>query len=716
MPGIESGTIRVDTVPSHERIHPYDEHIGLQTRLLVSGQALNPDKKDLHPVTEDVLGDYLDEYHSNPLIVASTQERTDYWKDKEGNDYEKQKAKWVKDLVGIFQTSKDFFKNSEQGKRWSDLYSRLGIDTQNATASAMETLYSKYFVEGKQSNIRQFIANTVEVYKKADGTIDYDKLKQNLDGIEWISNIFGATSSEIVAQLVDAEVKLQTQAKTIVTKANEEQTVGKDKVLRLNNLNDTEKRLLKFLWRGGLVETAPPDTEYPPEDPFRRPDITPRKREDLINRYKIELHRTDRGKNGNGQPVKEFPDYLNVSNLTDPKEIAKALKRQDPIRYGRSDEARLEQIIKQEKTIFQEQMNRIGLTPQYLENLIMQNLTDYEKFLEKQYGIAIPDIKHMQVVPIYGKTSELWNPGQFALAMVRPRYPVIFLDFDVIRQQAYYMGMRQFGQMNVEDFNKVITQLLWEIQPHEYTHLMADIANWHLLKQEGDHWKTTDIGPSKLGLFLLKPTPPKINAQDMLILKERGRGLMEAITVELTQQWKITRSDKPLKHQPYVAERQVLHALVDQLAKERNMSRDEVFKKFVNAYFKSDGLKDLIFFMSGRKVQELPEVFTIKKKDGTTEEKHKVRITYDENRRHFTEIIYALMEYDTLKSRRNGLPPGYPLAIRYIQGNLSIVEKIELSRYLDTYDRKRSQVQLSQKAVEEMRKVLQAQIPETVAA
>lgn len=235
--------------------------VGLQVRLLIATpEALNPEST-LPAVTRESLGNFADRDYG-VFNTASTDERQDHWRGKEGDVFERQKAAWVQSTVATFtsEQAQTFF-HTEKGKQWSEVFHRMGIYTQAFNQESAEQLYAKYFAHGT-SDIKKFVGDAMRAHAYTDP-----------DAIQWISHIFGPQSSEVVAQLLDAEKKLQTQPDQLVEAANQEETVGGQQVKRVNNLDDeSEKRPLRFLAahiaaqqpaQPDIPRVQPPVTEKP---------------------------------------------------------------------------------------------------------------------------------------------------------------------------------------------------------------------------------------------------------------------------------------------------------------------------------------------------------------------------------------------------------------------------------------------------------------------
>ncbi len=303
-----------DLPHSPEPIRFQEGLVGLQTRLLIATpEALNQNHM-LPAVTRDALGSFADRNYG-VFNNASIGERRDHWRGKEGDVFDRQKAAWIQSTVSTFTNdqAKQFFQ-TEKGKQWSETFGKLGINTQQFTQESAEQLYSTYFTEGK-SDIKKFVKDCLE--KNAS---------QDLSAIQWLANIFGTQSSEVVAQLIDAEKKLKAQPEQLIEEANHNQ--------RLNHLEEREDRLLEFL---SGIRKEPAQTTS--QETSQNLEVD----EDLVTTYKVfqdTLHpKTDLvyypACNVDISPSKGFPNsrviYVDINN-----EAVAALKKAGLEAYNQS--------------------------------------------------------------------------------------------------------------------------------------------------------------------------------------------------------------------------------------------------------------------------------------------------------------------------------------------------------------------------------------------
>lgn len=236
----------------------FQEQIGLQARLLLGGEALNPDNTSLPNLDEQTLQQSAatrQETTYHYLSNASTKSRREYWQGKENNDFTRQKKVWVDKTVSDFQNGKEFFQKSG----WQEAFAKVGINSQTFDSSSAQTLYSKYFEgENSQSQIFHFVSDVVRAYavqKTENGQvvfdINYAQLKKDLPAFQWLAGMFHEDAQKIVAQLIDAEVKniLPDERQKLIEQNNQNS--------RLNQVNQAERKDLKYVLSGKTDEPTP---------------------------------------------------------------------------------------------------------------------------------------------------------------------------------------------------------------------------------------------------------------------------------------------------------------------------------------------------------------------------------------------------------------------------------------------------------------------------
>lgn len=606
-----------DRPPQTERLLGSNYMVGFQARLVLGGSALNPARKDLEAVTREGLTRPID---LTPLEKASKRERKDFWEGKENNDFERQKEAWIQNTTQTFQNAQDFFANSPRGKAWAGVYTNLGINTENFTEKNARNIYRHYFEENKEKPVEKFVGDVIGQYRTPQGDLNLDKLQQALPAIRWLGNIFGRNASEVIEQVINIEIRRAGDPDGFVAAVNEKQTVSDQEVLRLNIINSDEQRLLTYLWTSGEAHV----TTVQPSGAYRR----------TYERLKS---------------PREYPREQLLHDITNPLIIAKRLKAKLPQKYGQIDAQELAAEIEAEAKIHQQWMNSIDLSQDYLLGVIEKTLNHFEGFVKDRYGITLPDIKSLRIIPLHGKSKEAYGAGEGTLAFVSPEFPAIFLDFENLARFAKTMGQADPRQMSRDQIGILMERLLREVNPHEYTHLTADTTFWRLLKATPQGEQLIDVKPGRIGMYVNKVVPPIIDQDEQLTMKERGRQLMEAVTVELTNQW-AKSFNASLDIPAYPQERRVLHSLINMISQEKGLSQDDAFKIFVDAYFKQHDLRRLNEALSGA---------------GKSEEGKR-------SRPYFMQELYAIMEFEEAIASQHRQQSNYVLTHAFIQNGADI--------------------------------------------
>lgn len=166
---------------------------------------------------------------------ASVADRKDYWEQRNLSGQEAKRA-WTEKTQATFNRAK----NTSRFQSLSPLLATLGLDINKEAFDAgdIEKIWQRYFAKGdngEPGGVRRFTQDILEGYQ-SNGQIDKEKVAQAMEGIAWFSNLFGEKGGEVVTQLIDAEVGLQTDA-TFVEQHKE----------KANALTEKEKELLAFL-------------------------------------------------------------------------------------------------------------------------------------------------------------------------------------------------------------------------------------------------------------------------------------------------------------------------------------------------------------------------------------------------------------------------------------------------------------------------------------
>lgn len=221
-----------NVIPSPE-LPVFNDNIPLQARLALGGTALNPDQQ-IGQIDANQFGRREnDQFTHSCLSAGSMDERTTFWKNREGT-FDQQKTQWKDHLVTRFKNKKDFYTSTDEGKKQADALKKLGIDAANFSSDTAEAIYQKW-CNGQDgaSNCEEFVNTLVSKYNTLE------ELQKDLPVFQWFSNIFGAQSGEVIAQLAAAKMKTkdENKRKELASKTNESP-----------QLNETAQKNLKFLW------------------------------------------------------------------------------------------------------------------------------------------------------------------------------------------------------------------------------------------------------------------------------------------------------------------------------------------------------------------------------------------------------------------------------------------------------------------------------------
>jgi hypothetical protein len=435
--------ITPEHAPQRE-IEPFREGlIGLQVRLQLQGTALNPENRDVPPVTLEILGDAAnrDESFFTVFNEASTKER---------GAQTMTKQEWIADNNARF--AKDIHKDKMQKLSFlpttdaAELYERY-MKGNGAPVEVQMTDGTKKLIS---ANTKQFLDDVIGGFSQG-GKLDYEKLRATLPEIQWFACIFGDHMAQVMTQLIDGEAQFITKPKEYIDAAN----APSGDTTRRNDLNEKEIELLTPLYRG--------DPAHPTPRPTPKPTNTPLS--------------FDKWKYSRLTDPRIYPREYLRSILSDPDFIARELVRNYPDEYGHLSKEALAEQITREEVEAEQYRSQLGLSEEKISELFLGSLTEYGMFLKDTYGIKIPKIESIPFILLHKSTSRLYNPKKNAFGFVHQGIPAIYADFDVIEQEAIRMGKHIYDLSDAEK-GILIRRLLEEINPHEYTHIIAETAYW----------------------------------------------------------------------------------------------------------------------------------------------------------------------------------------------------------------------------------------------
>ncbi len=265
-----------------ERLSTFKELTGLQARLLIGNDYLNPSVEvgEIRVLTPNVSPDV-----AQKIDDKSTRLRDEYWRKKVetgevNNNSSEQTELWKRDITNRISNTEN--KRVVQGLR--SFFGTLEINVSNFDNSQAQILYDRYFKpdeDGHTGGFSKFKQDVISSYKDGDGSINYDRLKSDLSSIQWLSTIFGVEINdtqketflaELISQAISAEARVVNNSSQFIDEANAEENSRS----RVNRLNTHEKELLAYLIDKQLTVTSSPHTPKPVK-PHQKPRTKDRK-------------------------------------------------------------------------------------------------------------------------------------------------------------------------------------------------------------------------------------------------------------------------------------------------------------------------------------------------------------------------------------------------------------------------------------------------------
>ena len=251
----------------------FEPFIAVQSRMLLAASDLannidviNPANKKVNPFTKEQLTDF-NKHDYSLFDNASTNERR--------REAEVSRDQLDQKVQAWAETCANLVRTDERGKIiFGDKYQKITTDN-------MVKFYNIYFTgDDKKSNLKLFVQDTLTRYT-VNEQINVLALEQDLSVIEWFAHVFGGNSAEIVTQLIDAEIKFQTNQDQFVQEGNQNVNVFAE--------GSDDERLLKFLWANrptvqlkvGPTTTTEPTTKEGDQD-FEITILKPESTQEII--------------------------------------------------------------------------------------------------------------------------------------------------------------------------------------------------------------------------------------------------------------------------------------------------------------------------------------------------------------------------------------------------------------------------------------------------
>ncbi len=238
-----------------------DGLVGLQARLLAVSttdadrELIRPNNTNVAEITPDMLAT-LGTLDLTLVGNASLKERTQYWAKERANiALDARYTTWSNETKIAFND--ETFFSSTEGKRWAMLFQRFGIQKcVDFDENDAQTLYKKYFSsENKKENVTRFVKEVLDAHTQTingEKRIDVQAFEQNRNAIQWLTNIFGEKSAQVMTQISDGLTK---PPEALAAAANESTPEG---IARRNDLKTQPKEyeLAAFVYTAQENTTA----------------------------------------------------------------------------------------------------------------------------------------------------------------------------------------------------------------------------------------------------------------------------------------------------------------------------------------------------------------------------------------------------------------------------------------------------------------------------
>lgn len=282
-----------------EYLHFSPDHIsGLQARLALGGDALDPTKPFDRQITPDMVVELADRDLTKVVAAVTLQGAS------------KESVPTHTDWAVSYGKVLDSKQNKANVAKLAQIIGKSGIAIagDNGTRVA-EAVHKRYFQTGKSIEMKK--GTETKAYQAVDLTqlvedilagytlenkINYDKLKEDRKEIMWFLKIFPKGSDEIIWALVDEEAKRRSNPNGFYANINAEVQVTQGSIRKTvrrfepDALTAYEKKMLNLIWHGKEVPIAPqPTVEHLP-DPAKQPPLEKNRRYNVVDIYRSIPH------------------------------------------------------------------------------------------------------------------------------------------------------------------------------------------------------------------------------------------------------------------------------------------------------------------------------------------------------------------------------------------------------------------------------------------
>ena len=230
----ETSPVQIEVEPKPIRDMP-----ALQARILLSDQSfLDPAASAEAPLLEKKTVSSFAERNYGLFEAASVRERKTQ-QENANIPFEERYKNWSASVLKHF--------NSDENKeRMAKLKPLLQITNEAITDTDIQQLYDKYLdTAAPPSGIKTFVQDIIAKYQK-NGIYDLAAFTQDREVIVWVAQLFGSTSSEMIDQLITAEMKLLYNPETCYQELNKTR----------NTVTAPEQKMMGFVYNKEVATAA----------------------------------------------------------------------------------------------------------------------------------------------------------------------------------------------------------------------------------------------------------------------------------------------------------------------------------------------------------------------------------------------------------------------------------------------------------------------------
>ncbi len=204
----------------------------VQARMLLKNQSyLNPTETTQAPLlNNDTVAQFA---NRNYGLFEDASRRERRAQSNETETYAIKYQRWSEGVSTCFGATV----NKAKMETLKPLFVKIGIMGPQMESADIQGLYDRYFNSNlSSSGIKTFVKDVLDTYK-VEGKVDLAAIERDRESLQWMSELFGGTSSEMISQLILSEAKLLADPHCF-------ETLNKT----IHTVTEPEKKLMGFIY------------------------------------------------------------------------------------------------------------------------------------------------------------------------------------------------------------------------------------------------------------------------------------------------------------------------------------------------------------------------------------------------------------------------------------------------------------------------------------